>query len=127
LLASGAVVLLAFLLGVRADGQVSPRGLPGLPLPQVCVARAWTDVKCPACGLTRSIIHLGHGDLASSRRAHRLGWLIGGVIVLQLPYRWIALRQGPRVGLSVDIEALCGCVLVLLLIGNWLVELAAQV
>jgi hypothetical protein len=118
-------VLLALGLDAGSDGRVTARGLPGIGLPQVCAARAGLGFRCPACGLTRSLIRLSRGDLAGSLLAHRLGWLLGGAIALQVPYRWAALRRR-RALLSTRQEWLAAAALVALVLVNWLVEIAAE-
>lgn len=45
-------------------------------LPVACAFRRTTGYPCPGCGLTRSWVALGRGDLASSLAYHRLGWLV---------------------------------------------------
>jgi hypothetical protein len=70
------VVLLVLGLEVRYDGRVSVRAFATHPLPQACASRAWLGVNCPACGLTRSMIHLSRGEIAACWRAHRLGGLV---------------------------------------------------
>ena len=61
--------------------------LGGSILPTVCGSRAWLGIDCPLCGVTRSVIHLMHGNYSASWEAHRLGWLIFGAIIIQAPYR----------------------------------------
>ena len=118
------VTTLAFLLQVRPDQRVVFRGLSRFPLPQVCASRAWLGVGCPTCGLTRSLISLARGDWRGSVRAHRLGWLVAALIVLQIPARTRALtlrRAGPhRVGPAGS--GLLAPLLGVLLLGNWLLE-----
>jgi hypothetical protein len=119
-----AVWALAFVLQERPEGRVSVRGLPQVPLPQTCLSRSWFGLKCPGCGLTRSIIHLAEGDWQASWRAHRLGGLAAAMIAAQIPYRLFALRwpqhrlQRPRW------QAVLGYALIALLLANWLLELA---
>ncbi len=118
------LMTLAFLLQVGPDQRVAFRGLSQLPLPHVCASRAWLGVDCPTCGLTRSLIYLVRGDWRGSVRAHRLGWLVAALIVLQIPVRAHALalrRDGPPwVGPAVS--GLLAPLLVVLLLGNWLLE-----
>lgn len=46
------------------------------PLPfDVCVLHRLTGLACPTCGLTRSVAHLLHGDLAGSLALHPAGVL----------------------------------------------------
>ena len=66
------VWVLAFALQVLPPGRVSLRGLPMIPLPQVCFSRTWLGLKCPGCGLTRSIIQLAQGNWQAS--CANIGW-----------------------------------------------------
>jgi hypothetical protein len=121
-----AVCVLAFLLDERADGRVCVRRFSAIPLPQSCVSRAWLGLNCPGCGLTRSIVHLAERDWRGSWRAHRLGWLLALIILIQIPYRLLAIRRGARGPLIAPRwQAVLGYALIALLFGNWLVELAA--
>jgi hypothetical protein len=120
LLLAVAVVGAAFLLGVREDGRVAVRGLPGHPLPPACPSRELAGVPCPLCGLTRSLVLLAQGDGQGSLRQHRLGWLLAGLVLLQIPYRLAALFWPQRIRRSG-----CGARwllygLLVLFLGNWL-------
>ncbi len=117
--------LLAFALQELPDGRVSFRGLIQIPLPQTCFSRSWLGLKCPGCGLTRSIIHLVEGDWEASWRSHRLGIVMALVIVCQIPYRLLALRRLDRPLIGAGWQAGLAYALIALLLGNWLVELAA--
>jgi len=115
------VVVAAFALRVRPHEQVGPEGLPGVVLPPLCLSRQWFGVPCPGCGLTRSFIHLAHGDWRSSWACHRLGWLLAGLVVLQIPYRIHGLRRPDRPLLPAWVRTWIGHGLVGLLVVNWLV------
>jgi hypothetical protein len=95
----GAVVIIVAALAaeVDSDGSVFVCGMPTLKLPVLCPCRRCLGVCCPACGLTRSLIHLLHGRPGESWSAHRFGGLVLAAIMLQLPYRaWrISRRSGP--------------------------------
>jgi Protein of unknown function (DUF2752) len=125
LLIAGAVAALAFALTELPDGRVAFRGIRWIPLPQTCYSRSWLGLKCPGCGLTRSIIHLAEGDFGASWRSHRLGWLMAVVIALQVPYRLVAMRRRDPPLVAPRWQAVLGYALIALLLGNWLVELAA--
>lgn len=125
LMVAGMVWVLAFALQELPDGRVAFRGLTGIPLPQTCFSRAWLGLKCPGCGLTRSIIHLAEGDLDASWRSHRLGVLMALVIAFQIPYRLLALRRLDRPLIGIRWHVVLAYALIALLLGNWLVELAA--
>jgi hypothetical protein len=89
-----AVVLGGLLVDVNSDGSIYLRGLPQFPFPVVCPLRRFFGISCPTCGMTRSIVFLVQGRLADSLAAHRLGWLIFALIVLQIPYRiWCLATQ----------------------------------
>jgi hypothetical protein len=125
LLVSCAVWLLAFLLHELPNGRVAVRSLPQFPLPQTCMSRALLGVRCPGCGLTRSIIHLAHGDWRESWHDHRLGGLLGIVITLQIPYRLYLLRRPEHPLLAPSWQVAMGYALIGLLLGNWLLDVAA--
>jgi len=113
-------LVLAFLLQVRPDDRVAFRGLSAYPLPPSCATRAWFEVDCPACGLTRSLIHLTRGDWAAATRAHRLGPLIAFALLVQIPFRLYGLRRRDPEPLGRLVPSLFGSVLIIALIGNWL-------
>ncbi len=119
------VWLLAFLLHELSDGRVAVRGLPQFPLPQTCMSRALFGMRCPGCGLTRSVIHLAEGDWRASWHDHRLGGLLAVVIALQIPYRLYALCRPDRPLLPTSWQAALGYALIGLLFGNWLLDVAA--
>jgi hypothetical protein len=121
LVMAGAAVLLALVLRVRADGRVVFWGFPDYPLPPSCPTYALFGIKCPGCGLTRSVVELAHGHWASSWHFHHLGWLMALAILLQIPYRLVALRTG-RPPLGIWLPEVFGYVLVFLLIANWLLD-----
>src|SRR5438105_1814127 len=45
----------------------------GRKFPKLCVFNRLTGLPCPACGLTRSFVGLGHGDLGTAINSHLLG------------------------------------------------------
>jgi Protein of unknown function (DUF2752) len=114
-----AVVAGAYLLAVRSDQRVVL--LSRYPLPELCLSRSWFGVECPGCGLTRSIVLLAHGDWRGSLAMHRLGWLMALSILLQFPYRLLALSGWTPSPLVCKLFRWFGYLLILLLLGNWLV------
>jgi Protein of unknown function (DUF2752) len=122
---SCAVWILAFALHELPDGRVALRGVPQIPLPQTCASWAFFRVRCPGCGLTRSIIHVAEGDLRASWRDHRLGGLLAAVIALQIPYRLLALRRPARPLIAPRWQVVIGYALIALLLGNWLADLGS--
>lgn len=88
------VFLAAAILQVVPGGRIAVSGLPDYPLPHSCTSRALFGIDCPGCGLTRSIVHLTHGELSASLQVHRLGWLVALWIALQIPHRLNAVLRG---------------------------------
>lgn len=120
------ILVLSLLLEVRADGHVEIRGWAGHALPEMCAVRRGLGFDCPGCGLTRSFVHLAHGNWQASWGVHRVGWLVALLIVVQIPVRMrrlighghaLAVVQGWA---SWDWSAAC-LVVAFLLIGNWLI------
>jgi hypothetical protein len=120
---AGVVCALALAMTVRPDGRVALRGFPQYPLPPSCASRSLLGLKCPGCGLTRAVIHLAEGDWRASWRDHRLGGLLTAVIAFQIPYRLLALRRSDRPVIPPRWPALLAYALIVLLIGNWLVDM----
>jgi len=118
-----AVWVLAFALHELPNGRVAVRGFSRFPLPQTCASQIWFGLRCPGCGLTRSIIHLAEGDWRASWHSHRLGGVMAALIALQIPYRWLALRYPGRTLVAPRVHAVFAYALIALLVGNWLVDL----
>lgn len=120
-----AVVVLAGVLDVRADGRVAVQGFSAHALPPVCMSQRALGVKCPGCGLTRSFVHLAHGRWDAARAAHRLGWLVFLAVLVQVPYRFVAMYRArpPLRGRWWRLGS--AWALLVLLIGNWAIEMLA--
>jgi hypothetical protein len=123
---AGAVVILAFLLEVHSDQRVAFSLLPECPLPETCPSRSLFHTECPGCGLTRSFVHLAHGDWAASLKVNRVGWLLALAVVLQFPYRVVALRTQNGAPLGSSVPKMFGWLLIFALVANWLVKIAAR-
>jgi hypothetical protein len=119
------VLLAACVLEVLPDQRVAVRGFSNYPMPATCRSRAWLGMKCPGCGLTRSIVYLAHGDWHASLRMHRFGWLMAAVIAFQVPYRIAALRCGRYPWFSTRFAGFLSCALIAVLLANWLYEIAS--
>lgn len=120
--ASVAMLLLALVLHETDEGRVAVRGLPSLPLPHTCMSRQLFGVECPGCGLTRSVIHLAEGDLKSSWQRHRLGWLLGFAIAVQIPYRLAGIYLHTPSPLGRLTPRIFSAALILALMVNWLLR-----
>jgi hypothetical protein len=113
------IIVLSFVLVVRGDDHAAFALLPGVPIPSTCPSQTIFGVDCPGCGLTRSFIFLAHGDWHNAFLRNRMGWLLALAVVLQIPYRLIALRGPNRMPLGRRLPDICGVVLIAALIGNW--------
>lgn len=80
-----ALVVLAFLLQRVPSGDQLQ--LAGMPLPELCFSQRLFGMRCPGCGLTRSVVSSAHGDLPSAMHFHPAGPLIFGWAIVQIPYR----------------------------------------
>jgi hypothetical protein len=113
---------LSVLFNVSTDQRIEIRGLPGIPLPETCWSRSVFGVKCPGCGLTRSIVYLAHGDWRASWEMHRVGFVMALVILAQFPYCIAGLRYRMDYPLGRTFASIVAWGLILLLIGNWLYD-----
>ena len=99
LAAAVAVPVLAAAMTTVGGDRVAFAGFERFTLPTLCVTRS-LGLPCPTCGMTRSVIALAAGDIAASLHHHRLGWLVLGLILTQIPYRGYRLafptRPHPR-------------------------------
>ena len=48
---------------------------------EVCLVKHVTNIPCPSCGSSRSVISLMHGDFAQSLNINPLGFLIAGIMI----------------------------------------------
>jgi hypothetical protein len=69
------------------DAAVGPDG------PVLCPFRLLTGLPCPFCGMTRSLLALGRGDVAASIALHPLGPAVALLAVLGL---WRFVRPAVR-------------------------------
>jgi hypothetical protein len=113
----------AFLLTVRSDDRVAMLGADSVTLPPLCMSRSLFGISCPGCGLTRSFVELAHGDWERARSFHRVGWFVALGLLLQVPYRLVALRHPTGLPLGTLLPRLFGYAIIVALIGNWVAGL----
>lgn len=85
--------------------------------PVICPFRRLTGLPCPGCGLTRSWVHLVHGDLGTAFAEHAFGPLLA-VVTLALAAAVLTARLRRRPPPSLD--ALVRHPLALAVIAAWL-------
>jgi hypothetical protein len=121
------VVVLSVMFRVRDDRQrVEIRGLPGISMPETCWSRSLFHVKCPGCGLTRSLVYLAHGDWQASWQMHRVGFVMALAILAQFPYCIVGLCYKKDYPLGRRFASLVAWTLIALLMGNWLYDVVAS-
>jgi hypothetical protein len=119
------VIVAAFLLQVAPDGdRVYLRDTPSLKVPPLCFSRAVLGVPCPGCGLTRSFIYLAQGNFSASWQAHRLGWLIAALVLVQVPYRLAEIAWPGRWQPGRILTRVALIVLLVLFLVTWLARFA---
>lgn len=82
---SGSILILlcSWVMSTGDERQVL---LPGVGvLPETCTLHTHFGVDCPGCGLTRSFIHLAHGNLRTAWTLSPVGLLLFIYIASQIP------------------------------------------
>lgn len=80
---SMAILLLSWFMSTGNGRQVV---LPGVGvIPEICTLHTRFGVDCPGCGLTRSFIHLAHGNLRAAWSLNPVGLLMFAFITSQIP------------------------------------------
>ncbi|HVC93357.1 MAG TPA: DUF2752 domain-containing protein [Pirellulales bacterium] len=120
-----AIVIVSLALEVLPGERIALRGFSDYPLPHTCYSRTLFGVSCPGCGLTRSFVHLAHGDWWAAWQVHRLGWLLAAVVLFQFPYRLALLAGGDRWALGRPLVACFSTAVIGLLLANWVWRLLA--
>ncbi len=120
LVAFAAVFLLSATMGFDPERDARPRFL-GLNLPGFCLTNAIFGADCPGCGMTRSFILLGHGDIAESLQYHRLGVVVYLFLFTQIAYHAYMLtrRDRPAACLILRLQHSAPWALIALLLINW--------
>jgi hypothetical protein len=125
LLVSSAIIALSVVLSVRSETQVLLPVL-GTPLPDLCMFKRMTGLGCPGCGMTRSFISLGHGDLAMAFSYNPAGLWFYAIILFQIPFRaaqlWRIRRGLPELRMF-WLAQISLAILAILMVGQWILRL----
>lgn len=87
------LLLLPIILSVDAAGERVRFG--SLALPPSCVTKRVFDTNCPGCGLTRSFVAIGNGEIRKAARFHRIGPALYVFMILQLVHHGACSRRTP--------------------------------
>ena len=68
----------------------------GWKWPMHCVLYHTFGIKCAFCGMSRSFAAMADGNFQQGWNYHRLGSILFGFILLQIPYRIWALTVYPK-------------------------------
>ena len=84
LLGSLLCLVLASCMHVGSDRRVYLLGM-SQPVPETCMTYTRFGIDCPGCGLTRTFVHLTHGQFADAWRLNPVGWLVFLFACVQIP------------------------------------------
>jgi hypothetical protein len=92
------ILLLCSVLSIdRGQVAVGPRAA-SIRMPCVCLFKSITGRDCPFCGLTRSLVSIGHLDLRNGWRYNPAGFLVYLLIAYQLFASLALVRKGRGAG-----------------------------
>lgn len=129
LLGSLVCIGLAPCMSVGANRRVYLLGW-SQPIPELCMAYSRFGIDCPGCGLTRTFVHLAHGQLTSAWQINPVGTFVFLFTCVQIPFgvAQLILRSRSRWveawGMWNDWGT---ALLVVALIVQWLVRLSERI
>lgn len=98
-LAGPLLILISSFLLCSDDPQAVSVPWFGITLPEMCHFRRLFGLDCPGCGLTRSFIHISHGNLNAAWQLNPLGIALYIYLGLQIPQallRWQSVESRRR-------------------------------
>ena len=116
---AGVLLLASHLLPVPQNGDLA--GMPPL-----CPFKALTNVPCPGCGLTRSLVLFAHGDWAQSVNFHPLGPMVYLALWLTLIAGVLSIYRQPK-PISPQLFIFAGSTFAVSLLILWVVRLAGTI
>ena len=85
LLVATAVIFCSMVM--TSEGRTTVR-VPWLPIemPEACMSRRVWNMDCPGCGLTRSFINMGHGEIQRAFSFNPAGPIVYLFVLIQIPW-----------------------------------------
>ncbi len=100
-LAGSMVILLLSWFMSTGDGREV--WLPGVGvIPEICTLHTRFGVDCPGCGLTRSFIHLAHGNLRAAWALNPVSLLMFAFVASQIPLVMNLIWSRTRIGSIIE-------------------------
>jgi len=80
---TGHLIVIAVCMAILCSALlISPAGsgerhlhIGSFLIPDICIFKNLTGIRCPGCGLTRAMVAAAHGEIEQSLSHHRLGLL----------------------------------------------------
>lgn len=92
LLICGAILVLSSALGINTNGQVYLPPFEQFGLPAMCATKVLFHLDCAGCGITRSLVSIGHGNWRDGLAFHPAGLAVYGFLWAQVIFQIVALR-----------------------------------
>jgi hypothetical protein len=96
LIICGAILFLSSVLGINQGGQVYLPPFEQFGLPAMCATKVLFHLDCAGCGITRSLVSIGHGDWRAGQAFHPAGLAVYGFLWAQVLLQISALRRLKR-------------------------------
>ena len=89
----GAILILSSVLGINPAGKVYLPPFSSVGGPTLCATKVLFHRDCAGCGITRSLVSLGHGNWRASLAFHPVGIAFYGFLWAQVLVQFSALRR----------------------------------
>jgi hypothetical protein len=93
LIICGAILFLSSVLQINQNGQVYLPPFEQFGLPAMCATKVLFHLDCAGCGITRSLVSIGHGDWRTSLAFHPAGLAVYGFLWAQVLFQVMALQR----------------------------------
>ena len=120
------ILLLCSVLSIdRGQVAVGPYA-KSFRMPCLCLFKSVTGRDCPFCGLTRSLVSIGHLDLRNGWRYNPAGLLVYLLVVYHLIASSVLVLKGRRAGSGTawrPLTARASYALSVILLVTWIIRL----